>query len=182
MGLVVSFSGRIGSGKSSVTAALAAKLGWPRAGFGDYLRAEIARRGGNPESREALQDLGQALVERDPEAFCAAVLENVGYKRGDDLLVDGIRHVDIHRIITRLVSPSSARLIYLAADDTVRIERVVTRARDQHDFQRAEGHRVEAELIAALPAAADQVLSALVPLTDLIQQCAQLIAGWEGRS
>src|SRR3982751_2032964 len=77
MGIVVSFAGRIGSGKSSVSNVLAEALGWPRAGFGDYLRDELRRRGGDMASRQALQDLGQSFVEVDPEAFCRSVLGRV---------------------------------------------------------------------------------------------------------
>jgi dephospho-CoA kinase len=96
-GLVVCFSRRIGSGKSSVTQTLANALRWPRASFGDYVRARVADRGGDPSSRKELQNLGQMLVETDPSGFAAAVLQARGYKRGADLLVDGIRHVAIKR-------------------------------------------------------------------------------------
>lgn len=178
MGLVVAFSGRIGSGKSSVAVALADELGWPRAGFGDYLRSEIARRGGDPDSRQALQDYGQSLVEDDPEAFCAAVMASAGFLPGGNLLLDGIRHVAIYRIVQRLVSPSTSRLIYLAADEAVRVERVLTRGRADEDLARAEQHQVEAELVEALPAAADQVLSAQAQLNDLVNACRGLIEEW----
>jgi dephospho-CoA kinase len=71
MSLLLCFSGQIGSGKSSVTTAISAALGWRRAGFGDYLRSEIARLGGDPNDRKALQNLGQKLVEDDSAAFCS---------------------------------------------------------------------------------------------------------------
>ena len=178
MGLVVSFAGRIGSGKSSVTTALADVLGWRRAAFGDYLRAEIARSGGDPESRETLQNVGQSLVDSDPEAFCRAVLESVGFRPGEDLLVDGVRHVDIQSIIRDLVAPSEARLVYLAADDSTRVHRVSNRLQGRQDFLRAEQHRVEAELAEVLPSKADAVMDAHADLAQLVERCRDLIAGW----
>ena len=74
MSLLLCFSGQIGSGKSSVSTAVAEVLGWRRTGFGDYLRGEIARLGGDPDDRKALQDLGQQRVEDDSTAFCRDVL------------------------------------------------------------------------------------------------------------
>src|SRR4051794_36648427 len=97
-GLVVCFAGQIGSGKSSVSRRLGEALAWPRAAFGDYLRAELGRCGGAPESREQLQDLGQRLVDEDPSRFCSSVMSSNGFKPGGDLLLDGVRHVEIQRI------------------------------------------------------------------------------------
>ena len=83
MSLLICFSGQIGSGKTSVSAAVAEALGWRRTGFGDYLRSEIERLGGDPSSRQALQDLGQKLVDEDPTAFCREVLLAGGFRPGD---------------------------------------------------------------------------------------------------
>lgn len=91
MTVLVCFSGQIGSGKSSVSVAVATALGWSRTGFGDYLRAQIVQAGGDPHSRETLQDLGQRLVEADPEEFCRSVLNDGGFRPGEDFLIDGVR-------------------------------------------------------------------------------------------
>jgi hypothetical protein len=181
MGLVVGFAGRIGSGKSSVSEALAHTLGWRRTGFGDYLRDELTRRGGDPDLREALQDLGQSLVDTDPEGFCRTVLAAGGFAPGADLLVDGIRHVDIHRIIARLVPPSEPKLIFLAADDTRRIGRVGGRASGHADFARAETHRVEADLRASLPAIADVTIDAHEDFAKVVEACLAAIESWKAR-
>ena len=44
--LLVCFSGKIGSGKTSISCAVARWLECGRTSFGDYLRDEVARRGG----------------------------------------------------------------------------------------------------------------------------------------
>jgi cytidylate kinase len=170
-GLVVCFSGRIGSGKSSVTQTLANALRWPRASFGDYVRARVADRGGDPSSRKELQNLGQMLVETDPSGFAAAVLQARGYKRGADLLVDGIRHVAIQETIARLVSPSPAFLIHLAADDFHVRHRIEHRTAGLADLPRAEGHAVEAEVRSSLPSIASVVIDANVPLHVVLDRC-----------
>lgn len=177
MSLLACFSGQIGSGKSSVSAAVAEALGWHRTGFGDFLRAEIARSGGIPASRQALQDLGQQHVDGDPEAFCRDVLGAGGFQPGDDFVVDGVRHVAIFRILRALAAPSTARLLFLEASETARTARIDTRS-DHADLQRAAGHRVEAELRDALPEHADALIDADRPFGDVVEDCVALIRSW----
>jgi dephospho-CoA kinase len=52
--VVLTFAGRIASGKSTLSRQIAVTLGWPWASFGDYVRAEATRRGFDPTSRTAL--------------------------------------------------------------------------------------------------------------------------------
>jgi dephospho-CoA kinase len=180
MKTLVCFSGQIGSGKSSASTAVAAALGWRRTGFGDYLRAEIERAGGDPACREALQELGQRLVEADAESFCRSVLDAGGFTPGDDFIVDGVRHVKILRILTRLAEPSATRLLFLSADDARRLVRVEGRP-DKADFVRASMHRVEAELQNDLPALADAVIDATRSFAEVVAACLAEISAWRQR-
>lgn len=170
-GIVVCLAGRIGSGKSSVSRRLAAALGWRRVAFGDYVRDELARRGGDPTSREALQDLGQALVDADPNGFCAAVLAAAGFEPGGDLVLDGVRHVAIQRAVSELAQPSVARLLYLSADEAERLVRVAARDHGESDLARADAHRVEADLRTSLLTVADRVIDASAPLDRVVADC-----------
>jgi hypothetical protein len=181
MSLLLCFSGQIGSGKSSVSAAVAKALGWRRTGFGDYLRSEISLLGGNPDSREALQDLGQKRVDEDPKSFCRDVLTAGGFKPGDNFIVDGVRHVSIFDILVAESKPTYARLLFLGAVETTRIGRVQTRA-DAQDFARATTHRVEAELGGTLPRRADGVVNAEQPLGLVVSDCLKLITCWQESS
>lgn len=178
MGLLVCFAGRIGSGKSSVTQALAEHLGWNFTGFGDFLRAELIRRGSDPSSRKALQEVGQEMVEKDPEEFCRAVLNAGKFQPGGDLLIDGVRHVEIQKILTRIALPSAARLIFIDADDAIRLERVEGRVDGRADFVRAEAHRVEADLREGLPAMADVIVDARQDFSIVVEQCLIAIRQW----
>ena len=178
MGLVIAFAGEIGSGKSSVSKALETALGWPRVSFGDYLRAEVGRRGGNPNCREALQELGQSLVDIHPESFCRSVLRMVNFRLGGDLLVDGVRHVNIQVIMRRLVLPSETKLVYLAADSNTRYERVRDRTGGQSDFARATQHRVEGEVKDCLSRIADAVVDTRNDADDPFEVCLRLIRTW----
>lgn len=177
MSLLLCFSGQIGSGKSSVSTTVAAALGWRRTGFGDYLRNEIDRLGGDPNDRKALQDLGQARVDKDPMAFCSDVLAAAGFQPGDDFVIDGIRHVPIFEILAAVGKPSQARLLFLGALETTRNARVQSRA-DAGDFVRASTHRVETELQEALPHRADAVVDADQPLDRVVADCLELVRRW----
>ncbi|MDA9433524.1 hypothetical protein [Bradyrhizobium sp. CCBAU 51627] len=178
MSLLLCLSGQIGSGKSSVTTAIAAALGWRRAGFGDYLRSEVARLGGDPNDRKALQDLGQRLVEDDSAAFCRCVLASGGFHPGDDFVIDGIRHVAIFDILAAVGKPSQPRLLFLGAPAATRNARVQSRD-DAEDFARASRHRVETELQDELPRRADAVIDANQPLDRVVAESLELVRRWQ---
>lgn len=181
MSLMLCFSGQIGSGKSSVSATVGEALGWRHTGFGDYLRSEITRLGGNPDSREALQDLGQKRVNEDPKAFCRDVLTAGGFKPGDNFVIDGVRHVSIFDILVAVSKPTQARLLFLGAVETTRIARVQTRG-DAQDFARASTHPVEAESGDTLPQRAHGVVNADQPLDRVVSDCLELIKLWQESS
>ncbi|MAM39585.1 MAG: hypothetical protein CL949_14030 [Erythrobacter sp.] len=180
MSLLLCFSGQIGSGKSSVSTAVAEALGWRRTGFGDYLRSEIIRSGGDPNDRQALQDLGQKRVDADAAAFCRDVLAAAGFTPGDDLVIDGIRHVAIFEILAEVSRPSEARLLYLGAREITRNLRIQSRT-DAQDFARASAHRVETELQDALPQRADALIDADQQLEQVVANCLEAISRWQQR-
>lgn len=180
MSLLLCFSGQIGSGKSSVSTAVSEALGWRRAGFGDFLRNEVARLGGDPNDRRALQDLGQAFVDKDPSAFCHDVLASGGFHAGDDFVIDGVRHVGIFDLLSKIATPSRSRLIFLGALETSRIARVEARP-DALDFARASRHSVEAELSEALPQRADGIVDANQSLDVVVDACLRWVHRWKGR-
>ncbi len=181
MSLIVCFSGKIGSGKSSVVKALAERIRWKHAGFGDYLRAEIKKCGGDPTSRETQQGMGQRMVVEDPEGFCAAVLSYGDFRRGDNLLVDGVRHVEIFETLRKITNPEPVKLIFLAVGAEVQRTRIHLRS-DYSDLDRAGAHIVEAGLTKSLPELADVVINADIALDGVVAACLEKINSWtEGR-
>lgn len=179
MTVLLCFSGAIGSGKSSVSVAVAESLGWPRTAFGDYVRAEVARTGGDPTLRQALQDFGQARVDADAVGFCRDVLAYGGFISGVNFIIDGVRHLDIYSILTRLAEPTKARLIFLVAEDVSRARRVEQRG-DQGDLVSADQHRVEADLRDSLPQAANATVDASKPLATVVGECLEYARSWSG--
>lgn len=168
IGRIVCFSGKIGSGKSSVSEAVANALACKMASFGGYIRHKVESQGGDPTSRKALQDYGQLRVEQNIAEFCDDVLSYSGFTTGDDLVVDGIRHVDVYDALVRRLPNSRFHLIHLDLDDRSRKSRMAGRGDDFSDFVRAEGHVVEKDLSSNLPSRAHLVIDASAPIEDIV--------------
>lgn len=167
---MLGIAGRIGSGKSTLAEALASRLGWAWGGFGSYVRS-VATSKGLRQDREALQELGQSLLADDCEAFCSSVLRAAGWRAGRPLVIDGIRHSKIIRVLRSLVLPSALVLLYVETPEEVLRDR-----RDRREpsarghWQRLEGHSTEAEVAAGVRNAADLLLDGSKPVDDLVDE------------
>lgn len=166
--VVVAFSGRIGSGKSTVSSEVARRLGWRRASFGDYLRT-LAKSSGLDESREVLQDLGASLIEKGVEDFCRAVLTHYGWNAGEPLIIDGVRHAQVVESLRKLVAPLELRLVFLDVEDSKRIERLKHQdERMPENLSRVEEDTTEDQVKDLLPDLADLRLSNNLPDTEML--------------
>lgn len=168
--MVLAFSGKIGSGKSSVSAAAADALNLSWVSFGDYVRKQAVAQQLEP-SRQHLQDLGQKLLKADAEGFCQAVLSQApDWQHG--LVVDGIRHVDVLTIIKRLVTPQQLIHIHLALDEPMREARVTSREGvvEESERIRMNNHPTEEQVLALLPSIADVVVSSTGTLDTVVEK------------
>lgn len=144
---VIAFSSTIGGGKSTIARAVSARLVWPRVSFSEYLR-EAARTQRVRDSRTTLQELGEALVERDATGFAGAVLSNINFKSG--AVVDGVRHIEIVHALQTLVAPLPVHLIYVETDEQTRIQRLTERGMTADEIKVADSHSTEAQVRGAL--------------------------------
>lgn len=168
--LVVCLSGRIGSGKTSVSLALAKKRQAAVASFGAYIRSVASARGLDADRREVLQNLGAELIaDHGHEGLCRAALSAAKWQGDRELIVDGIRHVQIFEAIKRITAPSMTLLVHLQLESDgelgVRAER---RGIEAEARARLEQHSTERDVIAALPSVADLVLSAELPIEQVV--------------
>ncbi len=154
-GIVLGFAGPIGSGKTTVSTAVAEALGWSRVGFGDFLREEARSRKLDDSSREVLQAIGEALIGAGWEEFCRAVLAQVNWMPGRSLVIDGIRHVEALAALRRIVAPTPLLLVYLEAADTARESRLRDKGIDDERRRRIESHSTEIEVMTMLLGFAD---------------------------
>ncbi|HEY4678007.1 MAG TPA: AAA family ATPase [Candidatus Angelobacter sp.] len=168
--LVIAFSGKLGSGKTTISNAVATALGWPLAGFGDYVR-QVVRERGLDGTRENLQAVGTELLEADPREFCKAVLSSGGWIRGEPLLIDGLRHVKTIAIIQELISPATLRIISILVPEATRLQRLGQR--DQVEAASTgiiEAHSSEQEVGSILCSHADLVLDGEKPVSVLVAE------------
>jgi len=161
--IIVGFSGRKRSGKTTLSSAVAERLGWHRVSFGDFIRNE-ARRKGLGESIEILQDLGATFMENSDE-FCRAVLKQAEWKPGRHLVIDGMRHTKMMDSLLRLTNPSKLLLIFIRVD-----ERTLKDRRGKEKQENIEKHSTEVEVLTTLPVRADLVIDGARPAKVLIQE------------
>ncbi|MFX0116116.1 MAG: AAA family ATPase [Candidatus Hodarchaeota archaeon] len=177
--IIIGFSGKIGSGKTTLSAAVAEALNWPCVSFGDYVR-EVARRKGVESSRKMLQEIGALLVE-NPDEFCLSLLKQYGWKPGQHLIVDGIRHVKIIYSLRKVTEPSRVFLIFVEVDEKVRKKRLLNyKDIAEQEDQELESHVTEAEVKTILPAMADLLVDGTRPVPDILNQILGWINGIEG--
>lgn len=156
---ILAFAGRMGAGKSSVSAAVANDLGWKFASFGGFVRKTATSRSVE-HTRESLQAIGEELEANDPGMFCRAVLNDAGWNPGEPAVVEGIRHVRIWETLKNLVAPQPIFLVYLEAPEDLRRTRLQERgAQEANYLDRAEAHSTERDVITELPQLANIALS-----------------------
>ena len=167
--MVLVFSGQIGSGKSRLSSGVAKALGWSYASFGDYVR-RIAHCQGLDDTREILQELGEALVNKDAEDFCRSLLAHYNWRSGEPLVIDGLRHKEVADALRRLVTPLDIRIVLLEVDENIR--RIRLGKRKQTGFERletVEKHPTEVQVKTELPQIADLKLEGNKPIQDLVR-------------
>jgi dephospho-CoA kinase len=147
---IIGLSSRMGAGKSTLARALSDAFGIPRISFGDYVRS-VALQRGLPESRTALQELGESLVEEDAFSFTSSVL-STRWRNG--AVVDGIRHLQVLRAIRDIVAPVPVFLVYVEVDEAIRRQRLAQRGMSPEDIDAADRHSTEQQVRETLRAAA----------------------------
>lgn len=138
------FIGRICSGKSSLSKLVSEATGISKASFGGYL-FKLAPNLGLKTDRENLQDLGQSLIDSNPEKFLIDVIEFSGAP--DEMIFDGVRH----QIIKDKIEENSIFTIsfYIDVQADVRYERGVQRGDSnisKEEFLKWDNHIVEREI------------------------------------
>lgn len=173
--IVIAFAGLIGSGKSTVSVALAETLGCSRASFGDYVRDIAKKRGLKPE-REKLQEIGNELVERGWEPFCKAVLSQANWKKGNTIVVDGIRHIEAIQTLLKITNPSRFILVFISIGDEDRKARLIGKGINEKEQQiKIDSHSTEMQ-VSSLKQKADIILDGTKPIPALVDQVIKYIS------
>jgi len=167
--LIVCFSGRIGSGKTTVSVSVAERLDIARASFGDYIRAIATSKGLDPQSREVLSALGeQTINDLGWQRFCQNVLSSVNWSYDKGLVVDGIRHIQAIEQIKNIIPNLPVYLVHLSLPDE--IAEIRQRGKGVEENPKAEMHSTEIQVINDLPSRADTLISADQSINEITDQ------------
>jgi dephospho-CoA kinase len=169
---VIAIGGPPLSGKSAVAHRLAEQLAWPLAGFGSYVREVARSRGLDPNSRAELQAIGEELVSANPGKFCQSALTFSGWRGGQSLVIDGVRHVIVLEELRKLVAPLPLSFIFVTAAKAVREERLRARALpgEAPTLRALDEHSTERDVLLRLPAMADVKLDGTEPVEKQISK------------
>lgn len=143
--------GKICCGKSTLAKDFSKWLSCPIASFGGYLE-KYSIGNGLPSNREALQNLGESMIEKDYTSFLNnVILHSTGAEYPSKLIFEGVRH----KVVMDEIRERSDKMfsIYLDVSEEVRIDRFIKReksidARENaaSDFYNRSKHKVEKEL------------------------------------
>lgn len=175
MATVVAVSGAIRSGKTTLADALAERLGWTRASFGDAVRA-IARERGLAADRETLQALGAELVVGDLEGFVRRTLAQAKWGPDRSVVLDGVRHVKALEAVRRVAAAAEVVLVYVSVPDPVRAERLgLSAAGSPEELRRLDVHSTEAQVAGDLRPVADLEVDGTHPVDTSVETIARWI-------
>lgn len=121
---LIVFAGRTGCGKTSISKPFADSNGLRWTSFGNAVRAEAAKLGMPQDDKRVLQELGQKLVEDEPERLCHAVFEVLKTSSGVVGVLDGLRHKSILDLLMVRTGPDGLKLIFVDVDPATRYERL----------------------------------------------------------
>jgi len=170
------FSGRIGSGKTQVSKAVAAALGYRWNSFGVTLKA-IAVDRDLPTTRESLQELGATMVAEAPEELCSRLL--VGFKPEglQSMIIDGLRHQHVYSVLQSLFLPSPLLLVYVDVLDPIRLQRLSLRdSKNIEEIHCLDQHSTEVQVATNIRNLADFVVDNSGQLTSTLSSVLDWLA------
>jgi len=174
----IAFSGRIKSGKSSLSSEVATHLGWQRVSFGDQARKIAVIQELDPTDRSILQDIGAAQVRTNLRGFCHDVIAQAeGWTRAKGLIIDGLRHLEVGVELADLVSPLPLRIIYIDTIEEVREARILD-ANSAQLLNRWDAHSTEMQVPKKLRDVADLIVNGTTSLEDSVRQTLAAISRW----
>lgn len=168
-------AGAIKSGKTSLSKAIADRLGLSYTSFGDEVRRQAHLAGMDSSDRTVLQELGERLVYGNPGEFVQSVIAAASppRRKGEPLVLDGLRHLHVLAILRELLGETGIALIYLDAPFDVRRHKAAAHGIASDDLSKADSHASESEAH-MLRAAADVVIA----VDDDLDELSQSVVTW----
>jgi dephospho-CoA kinase len=168
MNFIIAFSGKIGSGKSTLSKNIANELDLSYISFGDYVR-HIASLRALDYSRITLQSLGENLIkEQGWMNFCINVLRHGGWRTSKPVVLDGIRHTEALECVKQIVFPLEVILVYIQLESSERARRIKERDKTNDlTLNKFDTHSTETQVNSLLMKAANILIDGNMPLERL---------------
>ena len=163
---VIVFSGKVGSGKTTISTEIAYALGWEWLSFGNYIR-KVAKEINLAEERKVLQDLGEQLLKQNLKTFCLNVLHQVTWQ-DKPLVIDGVRHREVIACLRDIVMPIPLFHIHIVVDEINQRGRILQREKES-TIELIEAHSTEAQTSQILAESADLILDSTLPVDHLVK-------------
>lgn len=177
--MLIAFTGSIGAGTSGLSQAVADLLGWPRVKFSDHIREMARAQGSDPNDLNVLQAIGQSLVVDDLENFVKAVLARADWREQGNLIVDGLRHIEVRTEMLRQIGAVPLHVVHVALPLPERAQKAGLKAATLglHDAELSE-----AQLERILPQYANLSLEGDNDHNELAKRIIELFTGSSGSS
>ena len=172
--MLIAFSGPIGAGTSNLSARVAERLGWPRVKFSDTIRRVALEQSNDPDDLEVLQAIGQSLVVDRLSEFVREVLQSADWRNDQNLIVDGLRHVEVKTEMLRQIGPIPLHVVHVERN---RPERALSRGLDEARLEQLDRELSEAQLERILPQYANCILDGSIDHDELAERVVQLFTG-----
>ena len=185
---LLGLSARMQAGKTTVSKAVASKMGAVRISFGRVVLDE-AQRQQLDVTRETLQDLGESMVQDDVYGFCQRVLDSKDWQKGMSIVVDGVRHKRVLLALREIVEPDYFGLMYLNIDRRTQLERWKNEDIPYtKSLEELEQHATEIEVLRVLPDFSDLILDGAKNVNLIVKKIIAwsesegFIGSWDARN
>ena len=176
LSVAVGFSGKIKSGKTTISQKLADQFGIKRASFGDYVRSICVSQQLDIASRDVLQAVGEATINKlGWPKFCASLLEFSEWERNNPIVIDGIRHTEALNHLKVLLAPLQLVLVYVDVSQAIQNDRF-TSLDGSTSLQTAMLHSTERDVESSLRDAADLVVSGICEVDDTVSEINEFLS------
>lgn len=167
---ILGFSGKHGSGKTTLAKEFACDIQAKYISFGDYIRNIAKGRNLDYTDRDILRGIGEEQINRGWLNFCQSVLDYHMYRDEELLVVDGVRHLGCLDGFRTLFPNSEIYVVYIDISEELSIKRQRNRGESKIYTYSGKIHMTEEQVDTTLPLIASLILDGNKDLPSLKKQ------------
>lgn len=167
---IIGFSGKHGSGKTTLAREFANDIKAKFISFGDYIRDIAKERKQNYEDRIVLRDIGEEQIGLGWSTFCQSVLDFYGYSGEKLLVVDGVRHIGCLEGFRIILPNPEIYVVYIDVSEALSLERQRKRGESELYTYSGNLHMTEEQVVTIIPSIADLKLDGSKDIIELKKQ------------